>query len=406
MEKDVTEKNNGNGPLNPLRTEEMVLNMGPSHPATHGTVKFLITLEGETIKDMDIEIGYLHRGFEKMCESMTWEKVFPYTDRLNYVSSILNNVGYALAVEKLLDIEVPERCKYVRVIMSELARLSDHFTNVGAAALELGAFTAFLYFVEARDLLWDVMEEVCGARLTSNYVRIGGVKNDLPDNFRHRISTVFSRCRELWDDVNKLLTTNRIFIDRMRPTGTMPADEARAWGCTGPCLRASGVPYDVRKADPYLVYDKLDFEIPVGEIGDNCDRYLVRMEEIVQSMRIIEQCLDQMPEGPVNIDDPKYRWTHKNDIYNKIEPLIFHFKNVTEGLKPPKGEVYLAVEGGNGELGYYLVSDGSGNPVKCRVRAPSFALTAALPRMVKGAMIADIIPTFDQLNMIGGECDR
>jgi NADH-quinone oxidoreductase subunit D len=389
-----------------LHTEHMVMNMGPSHPVTHGTVKFMVTLDGETIVDLKTNIGYLHRGFEKMCENGTWEQVMPYTDRLNYVSPLINNVGYALAVEKLLDIETPERCKYIRVIASELARISDHYTNIAAGGLELGAFTAFLYFVEARELIWDLIEMLTGGRVTSNYVRIGGLKNDMPEGFKELAKESFKTCRALWSDIHKLLTKNRIFIDRIRDVGVMPADEAIAYGFTGPCLRASGVPYDVRKAHPYLVYDLMDFDIPIGEKGDNFDRYLVRMEEINQSMRICEQALEKMPSGPINVNMPKYRWQPKDDVYNDIGSLIFHFKTVTEGIKPPPGEIYLAVEGGNGELGFYLVSDGSGKPYKCRVRPPCFPLTAAMSRMVKGGFLADIIPTFDMINMIGGECDR
>tara|TARA_B100000315_G_scaffold142152_1_gene131179 strand:+ start:5825 stop:7015 length:1191 start_codon:yes stop_codon:yes gene_type:complete len=389
-----------------LHSEHMVLNMGPSHPATHGTVEFLVTLDGETIVNMDVEIGYLHRGFEKQCENGTWSQAFPYTDRLNYNSAILNNAGYALAVEKLLDIEIPDRCKYIRVITSELARMTDHYTNIGAGALELGGFSAFLYFVEARELLWDVLEKVCGARLTSNYVRIGGVKNDLPPNFKEDIQSAFIKCRDLYKDVDQLLTKNRIFLDRMRDVGGITTDEAIAYGFTGPCLRACGVEYDVRKAHPYLIYDQVDFEIPTGTTGDNFDRYLVRMEEINQSMRIVEQCLDQMPKGPVNADDPIVRLPAKDHVYSKMEELIDHFIIVTDGIKPPKGEVYFPVEGSNGELGFYLVSDGGGKPVKCRVRPPCFALTQAMPRLCIGSFLADIIPTFDQINLIGGECDR
>lgn len=389
-----------------LHTEYMVINMGPSHPVTHGTVKFLVTLDGETIEDLKVDIGYLHRGFEKMCENGTWYQVFPYTDRLNYVSPLINNVGFALAVEKLIGIDVPERCKYIRVIACELSRIADHMTNVAAGGLELGAFTAFLYFVEARELVWDLIEMLCGARVTCNYVRFGGLKNDLPDGFKVKTAEVFERCRVLWKDVNKLLTKNRIFIDRVRDVGAMPADEAIAYGFTGPCLRACGVPYDVRKANPYLVYDRMDFEVPIGETGDNMDKYLVRMEEIQQSMRIVEQALDQLPGGPINVDMPYYRWQSKDDIYNRIDSLIFHFKTVIDGIKPPPGEIYLAVEGGNGELGFYLVSDGTGKPYKCRVRPPCFPLTAAMPRLMKGRLIADIVPTFDMINMIGGECDR
>jgi len=389
-----------------LHTEHMVINMGPSHPVTHGTVKFLVTLDGETIVDLKVDIGYLHRGFEKMCENGTWQQVIPYTDRLNYVSPLINNVGYALAVEKLIGIDVPERCKYIRVIACELSRISDHLTNVAASGLELGAFTAFLYFVEARELVWDLIEMLCGARVTANYVRIGGLKNDLPEGFAQKTREAFNRCRSLWNDVDKLLTKNRIFIDRVKDVGVMPVDEAIAMGFTGPCLRACGVPYDVRKTQPYLVYDRMDFEVPIGEKGDNFDKYLVRMEEIIQSMRIVEQALNQLPRGPINLDLPQYRWQSKDDIYNRIDSLIFHFKTVIDGIKPPPGEIYLAVEGANGELGFYLVSDGSGKPYKCRVRPPCFPLTAAMPRMMKGRLIADIVPTFDMINMIGGECDR
>jgi NADH-quinone oxidoreductase subunit D len=389
-----------------LKTEQMILNMGPSHPATHGTVKFLVTLEGETVVDMDVEVGYLHRGFEKQCENVTWGQVFPYTDRLNYNSAIINNVGYALAVEKLLGIDVPARCKYIRVLTSELARMADHFTNVAASALELGAMSAFIYFVEARELIWDLLEKVCGARLTSNYIRIGGLKNDLPPLFNEDVEATLLKCRNLYNDVDKLLTKNRIFLDRMRDVGGISADEAIAYSFTGPCLRACGIDYDVRKAQPYLVYDKLDFDIPVGTTGDNFDRYLVRMEEIGQSMKIVEQCLQDLPKGPVNVNDSRIRQPAKEQIYSNVEELINHFMVVTEGVKPPKGEVYVPVEGANGEVGFYLVSNGSGKPVKCRIRPPSFLLTQAMPRLCKGALLSDIIPTFDQLNMIGGECDR
>ncbi len=389
-----------------FNTEHMVINMGPSHPVTHGTVKFLTTLDGETIVDLKVDIGYLHRGFEKMCENGTWQQVIPYTDRLNYVSPLINNVGYALAVEKLIGIDVPERCKYIRVIASELSRICDHLTNIAAGGLELGAFSAFLYFVEARDIIWDLIEMLCGARVTANYVRIGGLKNDLPDNFKEKTLEVFKKVRSLWADVDKLLTKNRIFIDRVKDIAAMPPDEAIAYGFTGPCLRSCGVPYDVRKAQPYLVYDRMDFEIPIGETGDNFDRYLVRMEEITQSLSIVEQAFDQIPPGPINVDMPQYRWQSKDDVYNRIDSLIFHFKTVIEGIKPPPGEIYSAVEGANGELGFYLVSDGSGKPYKIKVRPPCFALTAAMPRMMKGRFIADIVPTFDMINMIGGECDR
>jgi len=389
-----------------LHTDHMVLNMGPSHPATHGTVKFLLTLDGETVVDMVVEVGYLHRGFEKMCESVSYSNVFPYTDRLNYCSAIMNNIGYALAVEKLCDLEVTERCKYIRVVTNELARISDHYTNIAAAALELGALTAFIYFVEARELVWDLLEKVCGARLTSNYIRVGGLMCDLPSGFNDDLEATYPKLDKLFDDVDKLLTKNRIFLDRMRDTGAISQEEAISWGFTGPCLRACGIDYDIRKKQPYLVYDRLDFDIPLGTTGDNFDRYLVRMEEIKQSLKIIKQAMKDMPEGPINIDNPYLRIPSKQDVYSQMEEMIAHFKVVIDGVKPPVGEVYYATEAANGELGFYIVSDGSGKPWKCRVRPPCFTMTGALPELCKGGMLADLIPTFDMLNMIGGECDR
>jgi len=389
-----------------LHTDHMVLNMGPSHPATHGTVKFLLTLDGETVVDMTVEVGYLHRGFEKMCESVTYSNVFPYTDRLNYCSAIMNNIGYALAVEKLCDIEVTERCKYIRVVTNELARISDHYTNIAAAALELGALTAFIYFVEAREIVWDLLEKVCGARLTSNYIRVGGLMCDLPSGFNDDLEATYPKLDKLFDDVDKLLTKNRIFLDRMRDTGAISKEEAISWGFTGPCLRACGIDYDIRKKQPYLVYDRLDFDIPLGTTGDNFDRYLVRMEEIKQSLKIIKQAMKDMPEGPINIDNPYLRIPSKQDVYSQMEEMIAHFKVVIDGVKPPVGEVYYATEAAYGELGFYIVSDGSGKPWKCRVRPPCFTMTGALPELCKGGMLADIVPTFDMLNMIGGECDR
>ncbi|MCH7498555.1 MAG: NADH-quinone oxidoreductase subunit D [Nitrospinae bacterium] len=389
-----------------LHAEHMVLNMGPSHPATHGTVKFVLTLDGETIVDCYIEVGYLHRGFEKMCESVTWTNVFPYTDRLNYCSAIMNNVGFALAVEKLLGIECTDRCQYIRVVTNELSRISDHYTNIAAAALELGALTAFIYFVEAREIIWDFLEKVCGARLTSTYIRIGGLMCDLPPGFDKELQAVYPKLDGLFDDVDKLLTKNRIFLDRMRDTGGISKESAISFGFTGPCLRACGIDYDVRKAQPYMLYDHFDFDIPLGTVGDNFDRYLVRMEEIKQSFKIIKQALKEMPDGPINVDNPYMRQPSKQDAYSKMEEMIAHFKMTIDGLKPPVGEVYMATEAANGELGFYLVSDGSGKPYKCRVRPPCFTMTAAVEEIVRGAMLADIIPTFDMINMIGGECDR
>ena len=281
-----------------LHTEHMVLNMGPSHPATHGTVKFLLTLDGETVVDMIVEVGYLHRGFEKMCESVTYTNVFPYTDRLNYCSAIMNNIGYALAVEKLCGIEVSDRCAYIRVVTNELMRIADHYTNIAAAALELGALTAFIYFVETREIVWDLLEKVCGARLTSNYIRIGGVKNDVPDDFRQRMATLIPELKQGIDEGDRLLSFSEIFLARTKGIGVIDAETAIANGMSGPSLRASGVPMDVRKDDPYSVYDRFDFGIPIGEKGDSWDRYYVRVEEMRQHLHLPPKARQVQWVGP------------------------------------------------------------------------------------------------------------
>jgi len=389
-----------------LPTEIMELQMGPSHPATHGTIKFNLKLEGEKVRDCDVEVGFLHRGFDKSCEQATWTQVIPYTDRLNYASSLINNVGYALAVEKLIGAETPARCQYIRVIISELARLFDHLTCCGMAASELGAITVGFYMIEARELITHIIENLTGARLTVTYVRIGGVKHDLPHDFAAHVTSAFSTIRKLLDDCDRLLSRNRIFLDRMSNVGVISADTALNYSLTGPILRASGIDYDVRKAFPYLVYDKMDFEVPVGSRGDNYDRFLCRMREIEQSMKIVDQALQQLPVGPVWIDDPHIVLPEKEKVYGSIEGLMHHFKIIMEGILIPAGETYFAVEGGNGELGFYVVSDGGGKPYRLRVRPPCFIAMGAFAEMIKGHMVADIIPTFGMINMIGGECDR
>jgi NADH-quinone oxidoreductase subunit D len=384
----------------------MEIQMGPSHPASHGTIKFNLKLDGETIVEIDVEIGYLHRGFEKMCEQGTWNHVFPYADRLNYASPLLNNVGFALAVERLAGIETPERCQYVRVVAGEISRITDHLTCLGMAASEIGAVSAAFYMLEAREFLYDLVEAITGARLTVTYCRLGGVTNDLPVDVRDRVASAFKSVRGVLADCDRLLSRNRIFFDRMVGVGRMVQDEAISYGLTGPLLRATGLAYDVRKAYPYLVYDRLDFTVPTGSNGDNYDRFMVRMAEMEQSMCIVEQALDQMPLGPVMATDPRFVLPPKSEVYGSIEGLMNHFKLVIEGQKVPAGEVYVATEGGNGELGFYLVSDGSGRPYRVRVRPPCFYAMGAVGRMLQGAMIADVITTFGQVNMIGGECDR
>ena len=440
----------GGGPQN------LHVGVGPAHPAMHGIIRIVTELDGETIVKADVEIGYLHRAFEKDCEQGGWNNAIPYTDRLNYVSPLINNFGYASAVEKLLGIDVTERCKYIRVIMSEISRICDHLTCVGASAMELGAFTVFLYMIKAREFLWELVEDVTGARLTISYGRVGGVKADLPDGFAEKTLHAFKQTREVLDEVHRLLTGNRIFMDRMVGVGVLSREETIAYAITGPLLRAAGVPYDVRRAQPYYVYDRLEFEIPTQKDGDNYSRYLVRMAEMEQSMRIAEQALASIPSGPINVDfegrpidpaayvdrgkqgkteglllvpitlspnlqgqqrdaarrvnvaDKRVVLPPKENAYGSIEGLMNHFMLIMEGygIRPPAGEAYFPVEGANGELGFYVVSDGSDRPYRVRCRPPCLPPLAALHRMIVGEMVADLIPTFGSVNMIGGELDR
>ena len=437
----------------------MLLNVGPSHPAMHGIVRIVAEVEGETVLSAEVEIGYLHRAFEKMCEQGPYNNAIPYTDRLNYVSPLINNIGYCLAVEKLLGVKTTERCEVIRVIMSEISRVTDHLTCIGASAMELGAFTVFLYMIKAREYFYEILEDVTGARLTISYARVGGLKADLPEGFEEKTLKALKDTRKVLKEVEALLNTNRIFVDRMKDTGIIRQEDALAYGITGPFLRSTGVDYDVRKNQTYLGYDRFDFDIPVGKKGDNLDRYYVRMEEMEQSMRIVEQAIKKIPGGEVlpsaelkdasvmpaaqMVDEAKMGQTRgfkekevdldptlqgstkrfhgsvyakeknvalpaKEDTYGNIEGLMNHFKLVMygHGLKPPKGEAYFPVEGANGELGFYVVSDGSERPYRVRVRPPCFPIMAALPLMLVGDMMADIVPTFGSVNMIGGELDR
>jgi NADH-quinone oxidoreductase subunit D len=389
-----------------LHSESMILSMGPSHPATHGTVRLIVELTGEKILDADVEVGYLHRGFEKMCETVDYNQVMPYTDRLNYVSPLINNFGWCMTVEKLLGIEVPKRCQYIRVVLSEMSRVGDHLTCLGASAMELGAFTVMLYMMKAREYLWELIEEVTGARLTISYSRVGGLRGDLTPDFANKMTEAIAKTRKILVDCDRLLTRNRIFIDRMCDTAILTKEEAISYGMTGPILRSTGVDYDVRKKYPYSSYQDFDFDVPLGTKGDNYDRFLVRFEEMEQSMRICEQAIKNLPEGPISVSDPRIMLAPKDEVYSSIDGMINHFELVMFGVKPPQGDVYHMVEGGNGELGFYCVSDGSGKPYKLHVRAPAFVHMGCFKKMIVGANIADVIPTFGMVNMIGGECDR
>jgi len=389
-----------------LPTKNMVVNLGPSHPAMHGTVRMRVELEGETIVRAEPEIGFLHRGFQKSCENVTWTQCLPYTDRLNYVSALMNNFGFLNAVEKLMGLTIPVRAQYLRVVGSELHRIADHLTCVGAIGLELGGFSAFLYAIEARELIVDRVVELTGARLTTSFGRVGGLNRDIPDDWASKVLKTLDKVAELRAEIEGLLTKNRIFVDRMRGTGVISAADALDHGFTGPCLRACGVNYDVRKAHPYWIYPALDFDIPLGSEGDNFDRYLLRIEEIKQSDRMVRQALSELPTGPVILDDWKVVLPPKPDVYGTIEGVMAHFKLIMEGIQVPAGEVYDLTEAANGELGWYLVSDGTGRPYKVHVRAPGFAILSGVQKMIEGRMLADLIPTFDSINMIGGEVEQ
>jgi NADH-quinone oxidoreductase subunit D len=391
------------------RVTEMTLNVGPSHPTTHGIVRLKLRTEGEEIIDCDIEVGYLHRGFEKMCENHPWNQCVVYVDRLNYVSPIINDVGYHMAVEKLLDIEVPLRGQWMRMLTSELMRICDHQTCIAAHHMELGAFTAFLYLIKGRELIWEVLEKICGARVTTSYTRIGGLAYEPYEGMVAEIRELFTDLRDINREIDKLMTDNRIFIDRTKGIGVIDRATSLSYGFTGPVARAAGIEFDVRVQHPYMQYSQVDFDIPVARGGDVYDRYLVRLHEMEQSLRIVEQCLDKLPaSGPVSVEDARYTPPPKEKVYTRIEELMNHFKHHMWGhmIAPPPGAVYHAVEGGNGELGFYLVSTGEEQPWKVRCRPPCFGITQALKEMVIGHSLADVVPIFGSINMIGGELDR
>ncbi|MCL4819729.1 MAG: NADH-quinone oxidoreductase subunit D [Vicinamibacteria bacterium] len=390
----------------PHDSEHLVINLGPSHPAMHGCFRVQALLDGEIVKDAEAEIGYMHRNFEKMVEARTYWQVIPYTDRLNYCSSFMNGHGWALAVEKLLGVPAPPRAEAVRVILSEFSRIMDHFVCISTNVVDLGAITPFFVVFRGREKIYELLESCCGARLTVSYVRIGGLAQDVPEDF-------VARCRETLDFVmdaakqmDELLTRNVIFTRRFRDIGVMSKEDALSYGWAGPALRGSGVETDVRRDAPYSGYDQYDFDVPVGSTGDCYDRYLVRMEEIRQSARIIRQALDKLPGGPVIVDDRKVALPPKSEVYGNIESLMNHFKLVYDGILPPAGEVYGATEGANGELGYYVVSDGSKHPWRVKVRPPCYNNYQAYPQLLKGGQIADAIAIIGGLNVIAGELDR
>ena len=394
--------------LHDLPGEKMVLNMGPSHPSTHGVLRIVLELDGEIITKATPEVGYLHRGDEKIAENMTYTQFIPYTDRLDYLAPLANNVAYALAVEKLLGIDqaLPPRCQYIRVICCELARISSHLLGVGCFAMDVGALTVFLHTFTEREKIYNLCEALTGARFTTSYTRLGGLARDLPPGWTDQCRKFLHEVVVNIDETETFLTRNRIWVDRTKEIGIIPKDTAIDCGLSGPNLRASGVEHDLRKAHPYLIYDQLKFDVPVGSAGDCYDRYLVRMEEMRQSVRIVHQCLDQLPGGPVNIPDGKTVLPPKEKVLTKMEELIHQFILVTQGVNAPPGEVYFGAENPKGELGFYINSKGGGTPHRLKIRAPSFVNLSILPFLLPGHMMSDTVAILGSLDFVMGECDR
>jgi NADH-quinone oxidoreductase subunit C/D len=392
--------------LSDINTEIMFLNIGPSHPATHGAIRILTALDGETILANVNEIGYLHRGFEKTAESLTYNQVIPLTDRLNYCSALLNNIAYVKAVEKWLGIEITERTVFMRVILSEFFRIQDHLVCIAANLVDMGGLTNYWYLYNEKESSYDFISRLTGARLTSSFTRIGGMYRDFYQGWEDDLVSQIRNIERGVSDSLKLILKNRIVHDRTQGVCILSKETALAYGYTGPCLRASGVPFDLRKDAPYYHYDLFDFEVPVGSTGDIYDRIMIRFEEIFQSIGIIRQAMKMIPEGPVFVDSPHVTLPKKSDVYGNIEGLANHFKLIFEGVRAPAGEWYDSFEAANGELGFYCVSDGSGRPYKIKVRPPCFYIMGGFHEMVEGAMVADAVINLGSLNIIGGELDR
>ena len=385
----------------------MTINFGPQHPAAHGVLRMVMEMDGEVVERIDPHIGLLHRGTEKLIEHKTYMQAIPYFDRLDYVSPMCQEHAFVLAAENLLGIEAPRRGQFIRVLFDEITRLLNHLLNVPAYAMDVGAMTPMLWAFEQREMLMEFYERVCGARLHAAYYRVGGVHQDLPAGLTEDIIAWSEKFPKFIDDIETLLTENRIFKQRSVDIGIVTAEDAMAWGFTGPMLRGSGVAWDLRKAQPYDVYAEMDFDIPIGKNGDCYDRYLVRVEEMRQSLRIIEQCIEKMPEdGPVLSDDGKVAPPRRGDMKQSMEALIHHFKLYAEGVHIPSGETYTAVEAPKGEFGVYLVADGTNKPYRCKIRAPGFAHLAAMDFMCKGHMLADSVAVLGSMDVVFGEIDR
>ena len=388
--------------------EKMVLNMGPSHPATHGVLRLRLEMDGEIITKAEPDVGYLHRGDEKIAENMTYNQFLPYTDRLDYLAPLANNVHYVLAVEKLLGItdDLPERCQYIRTICCELARISAHLLGLGAFAMDTGAFTVFLHTFTEREKVYYLIEALTGARFTTSYTRVGGLSRDLPEGWLDELSNFLDEVEINFDETETLLTRNPIFLGRTQDVGIITREEAIDFGLSGPNLRGSGVEHDVRKAQPYMIYDRFDFDVPVGTTGDCYDRYAIRILEMRESVKILRQCIADIPGGPINVDDGKIVLPPKEKVMTNMEELIHQFMLVTQGQDAPVGEIYFGAENPKGELGFYIHSLGGGTPHRLKIRAPSFVNLSILSQLLPGHMIADVVAILGSLDFVMGECDR
>jgi NADH dehydrogenase I D subunit len=402
----MSEDIQNNGEEKVIETRELNISMGPQHPATHGVLRLVLDLDGETVVDCTPYVGYLHRGVEKLGENRTYLAALPLSDRLDYISSMNNNVGYVNAVERLFGIEAPERAKFIRTMVAEMGRISSHIIWLGTHVLDIGATTPFLYGMRERERILDLFEMLCGARLTVSYPRIGGVRNDISQEFLDELYDFVLEFPSRMDDYETLVTENRIWKERTVGIGVISLEEAINWGLTGGTLRGSGIDYDIRRYAPYDAYDKVEFDVPVGKNGDCYDRYLVRVGEMRQANRIIKQCIEKLPEGPVMADAPKFTLPPKEMVLKDMEHLIHQFILITKGPTVQEGEIYVATEVPKGELGFYFVSDGTGKPYRMRVRSPSFVHASVLPRLCRGGLVADVIANIGTIDIVLGECDR
>jgi NADH dehydrogenase I D subunit len=391
-----------------VETKELTVSVGPQHPATHGVLRVVLDLDGEKVVKCTPYVGYLHRGTEKLAEGKTYLNALPLSDRLDYISSMCNNVGYCVAVEKLLGVEVPERAKFIRTMCAEMTRISSHIIWFGTHVLDIGATTPFLYSFRDRERIMDLFEMLCGARLTVSYPRIGGVRNDVSQEFLDTLWQFTEEFPSKMDEYEVLIDQNRIWLQRTKGVGVLTAEEAVDWGMTGPMVRGSGVPFDIRKYEPYDAYDQVEFDVPTGAAGDVYDRYRVRMLEMRQSNRIIRQCIENLPRGPILAPDaPKFTLPAKDNVMKDMESLIHHFVLITKGpITAPQGEVYAATEVPKGELGFYFISDGTGRPYRMRLRSPSFVHASVLPKLSEGSLVADVIANIGTIDIVLGECDR